>query len=80
MRCQTGFLSLQQCGRALVNRFQNSCDRKIIFELNRDLLVSESFEYGEDELDRCRSVIVVNGCIIELEVQTIGGFPGNVKA
>jgi hypothetical protein len=36
--------------RVLVDRFQCSSDRKVILELDYDLLISQSLENGEDEL------------------------------
>jgi len=53
----------------LVHGFQNSSNRKIIFQLDGDLLVRECFENREDELEedsdgvsrlvRCRSTMEV---------------------
>lgn len=37
-------------GYELVHGFENACDRQIVFELDGDCLVSESFEYRENKL------------------------------
>ena len=36
--------------RVLIDRFQSASDGKVILELNRYLLISQSLENGEDEL------------------------------